>query len=140
MSNEDVMLRCPFCEKETQHSLMCMDLEGNHIPEGSWECVICDGGKLHDIHDVVDVYGPEQSNDYISQERMSEYLEILQSRDLEKLEEFYGVDDEQAGREIQAIAIVFSRVLQDILVDGGNYHYDVMSARDEIYNEVSEDE
>ena len=119
---------------------MSMDLKGNPIPEGSWECAICDGGKLHNIHDVVDVDGPEQPNDYISQERMSEYLEILQSRDLDKLEEFYGVDDEQAGREIQAIAIVFSRVLQDILVDGGKYHYDVMSARDEIYTEETQDE
>ena len=89
---------------------------------------------------AVDCDKPEQGNDYISEKRMSEYLEILQSRDLEKLEDFYGVEDEQAGREIQAIAIVFSRVLQDILVDGGNYHYDVMSARDEIYTEATQDE
>ena len=140
MSNEDPMLWCPWCKKQTQHSLMGIDLEGKPIPEGSWECAICDGGKLHNIHDVVDVDGPEQSNDYISAERMSEYLEILQSREIERLEDFYDIDDEQSDRELQAIAIVFSRVLQDILIDGGNYNHGVMSARDEIYNEVNEDE
>ena len=74
---------------------------------------------------------------YISEERLTEYVECLQERNLELFESFYNGTPESNSEEAEkkAIQMVFRLGAENSLINGTDLESEIMSAREDLFEE-----
>ena len=74
---------------------------------------------------------------YISKERLTEYIDALQNRDLDSFENFYigSPEEDCKASERKAITIVFKRGAENSLINGTDLESEILSVHEDLFEE-----